>query len=222
MLQSIRDKTSGWIAYLIVFLISVPFALWGVNSYLGGGEIAPAAVVDGQEISLRDLDTAYANYRRRLAQVFGGAIPEGFGDESLMKDQVLSQMIEEYSLRSYADKKRLRIGDQQLNEAIRSMDVFHTDGKFDPAIYQRQIASLGYSTAGFEFELRQTQAMEQLQTAISATAFTIPSTRETLQNLTNQSRTIRLLTRKLDSDNYSIGDEEVDEYFGKNTEAVQH
>lgn len=217
MLQAIRDKTSGWIAYLIVFLISIPFALWGVNSYLGGGEVAPAAVVDGQEISLQDLDTAYSNYRRRLAQVFGGAIPEGFGDESLMKDQVLSQMIEEYALRSYVDKKNLRISDQQLNRAIRSMDVFHTDAKFDSAIYQKQIASLGYSTAGFEFELRQTQAMEQLKTAISATAFTVPSTLETLQNLTNQSRKIRLLTRKLDSDNYSVTDEEIQEYFEKNT-----
>ena len=217
MLQSIRDKTSGWIAYLIVFLISVPFALWGVNSYLGGGEVAPAAVVNGQEISLRDLDTAYANYRRRLAQVFGGTIPEAFADEALMKDQVLSQMIEEYSLRSYADKKHLRVGDQQLNQAIRSMDVFHTDGKFDPDIYQRQISSLGYSTAGFEFELRQTQAMEQLQTAIAATAFTIPETHKTLKNLTNQSRKIRLITRKLDSENYSISDEEIAEYFEKNT-----
>jgi len=217
MLQSIRDKTSGWIAYLIVFLISVPFALWGVNSYLGGGKVAPAAVVNGHEISLRDLDTSYTNYRRRLAQAFGGTIPEAFSDESLMKDQVLSQMIEEYSLRSYADKKNLKVGDKQLNQAIRSMDVFQTDGKFDPAVYQRQVASLGYSTAGFEFELRQTQAIEQLQTAISATAFTIPKTRKILSTLANQSRKIRLLTRKLDSKNLSISDKEIEDYYEKNT-----
>ena len=217
MLQSIRDKTSGWIAYLIVFLISIPFALWGVNSYLGGGEAVPAAVVDGQEISLQSLDNSYANYRRRLAQVFGGTIPEGLGDESLMKDQVLSQMIEEFSLRSYAEKNHLRIGDQQLNKIIRSMDVFQTDGKFDPEIYQRQVASLGYSTAGFEYELRQTQAMEQLQTAISATAFTLPVIRDKLQNLSNQTRQIRVLTRTLDSANYPVSDVEIVEYFEKNT-----
>ncbi len=91
MLQAIRDKTTGWIAYAIIFLISVPFALWGVNSYLGGGEVAPAATVDGQEITMRDFDRAYANYRQRLAQVFGGTIPAGFGDDDLLKNQVLTQ-----------------------------------------------------------------------------------------------------------------------------------
>ncbi|TDJ22335.1 MAG: hypothetical protein E2O60_05295, partial [Gammaproteobacteria bacterium] len=62
MLQAIRDKVTGWIAYAIIFLISVPFALWGVNSYLGGGEALPAATVNGEDITSRELDIAYANY----------------------------------------------------------------------------------------------------------------------------------------------------------------
>ncbi len=75
MLQAIRDKVTGWIAYGIIFLISIPFALWGVNSYFGGGAVAPAATVNGEEISLRTFDRAYSNYRQRLAQLFGGSIP---------------------------------------------------------------------------------------------------------------------------------------------------
>lgn len=216
MLQSIRDKTSGWIAYLIVFLISIPFALWGVNSYLGGGEILPAATVDGQEISLQNLDTAYGNYRRRLEQVFGGSIPAPFNDETLMKDEVLTQMIEEFAMRSYIDKNRFRISDRQLNQAIRSMDVFQMDGQFDQEIYQRQVASQGYSTAGFESELRRTQAMQQLRTGIAATAFSIPSDRENLAALTNQTRSIRTLTRQINIENYSVSDEEINSHFEKN------
>jgi peptidyl-prolyl cis-trans isomerase D len=88
MLQAIRDKVTGWIAYGIIFLISIPFALWGVNSYLGGGEIPPAATVNGEEITARDLDQAYANYRQRLAQLFGGVIPESFGNETMLREQV--------------------------------------------------------------------------------------------------------------------------------------
>ncbi len=215
MLQSIRDKTSGWIAYLIVFLISIPFALWGVNSYLGGGEVLPAATVDGQEIGLQNLDAAYANYRRRLEQVFGGSIPAAFSDETLMKDQVLTQMIEEFALRSYIEKNHFRIGDRQLNQIIRSMDVFQTDGQFDPETYQRQVASQGYSTAGFESELRRTRAMQQLMTGISTTAFSIPVDREKLAALTNQTRSIRTLTRQINIEKYSVSDEEIDSHFEK-------
>ncbi|MDP6489078.1 MAG: SurA N-terminal domain-containing protein, partial [SAR324 cluster bacterium] len=36
MLSSIRNKSKGWIAYLIVGLITIPFALFGIQSYLGG------------------------------------------------------------------------------------------------------------------------------------------------------------------------------------------
>ncbi len=216
MLQSIRDKTSGWIAYLIVFLISVPFALWGVNSYLGGGEVAPVATVDGQEISLQNLDNAYASYRRRLEQVFGGSIPAAFSDEALMKNQVLTQMIEEFALRSYIEKNNFRISNRQLNQAIRSMEVFQTDGRFDSEIYQRQVASQGYSAAGFEFELRRTQAMQQLETGISATAFSIPADREKLAVLNNQTRSIRTLTWPINSESYSVSDEEINSHFENN------
>ncbi|WP_420331502.1 SurA N-terminal domain-containing protein, partial [Pseudoalteromonas shioyasakiensis] len=37
MLQFIRDNAQGWIAWVIVGLIIIPFALWGLNEYVGGG-----------------------------------------------------------------------------------------------------------------------------------------------------------------------------------------
>ena len=213
MLQSIRDKTRGWIAYLIVFLISIPFALWGVNSYFGGGEIAPVAVVDGEEITQQQLDSAYANYRRRVAQMFGGSIPEAFSDETQMKEQVLSQMIEEFALRSYVEKNRYRVSDGRLNQIIRSMDTFQTNGEFDSEIYQRQVSSLGYSTAGFESELRRTSAMQQLRTGITATAFNIPKDFQKLERLKNQTRTIQVITRPMNLDAYEVSQDEVSTHF---------
>jgi len=36
MLSSIKNKTKGWVAYLIVGLITIPFALFGINEYFTG------------------------------------------------------------------------------------------------------------------------------------------------------------------------------------------
>ena len=36
MLGAIRKKSKGWVAYLIVGLISVPFALFGIQEYYAG------------------------------------------------------------------------------------------------------------------------------------------------------------------------------------------
>ena len=33
MLTTIRERAQGWIAWVIVTIISVPFALWGINEY---------------------------------------------------------------------------------------------------------------------------------------------------------------------------------------------
>jgi len=216
MLQAIRDKVTGWIAYAIIFLISVPFALWGVNSYLGGGEALPAATVNGEDITSRDLDTAYANYRRQLAEALGGTIPAGFGDETILKERVLTQLIEEYVLRQYANRQRYRIGDEELNKLIRSMAVFQSDGQFDTSVYRAQLGSQGYSPAGFEQEFRRTQSMGQLQTAINATAFILPEQEKRFASLSNQTRKIRVLTRSVDSDAYLVSEQEIGDYYQAN------
>lgn len=216
MLQAIRDKVTGWILYAVILLISIPFALWGVNSYLGGGEALPAATVNGEEITSRDLDTAYASYRRRLESLFGGTIPAGLGDESVLKEQVLTELIEKYALRQYADQQRYRIGDEALNKMIRSMDVFQSDGQFEGSIYQAQLSSQGYSPAGFEQELRRTLSIEQLQTAINATAFTLPAEKDQFVSLSNQTRKIRVLTRKINSQTYAVSSQDVEDYYQAN------
>ena len=45
MLQSLRDKTSGWIATLILGLLIIPFAFVGVNEYATGGSDSAVAKV---------------------------------------------------------------------------------------------------------------------------------------------------------------------------------
>ncbi len=216
MLQAIRDKVTGWIAYGIIFLISIPFALWGVNSYFGGGELPPAAVVNGEEISAQDLDRAYANYRQRLFQLFGGSIPESFGDETRLRSQVREQIIEEVALRQYIESRGYRIGDGDLGGIIRGMDAFQSDGRFDPELYQAQLGSLGYSPLAFEAELRSNQTLEQFRDGIVATAFTLPGQRRLYASLASQKRKIRTLSHSTDPASIEISDDEIEQYFATN------
>jgi len=213
MLQAIRDKVTGWIAYGIIFLISIPFALWGVNSYLGGGEAAPAATVNGEEITARDLDQAYATYRQRLTQLFGGVIPESFGTEIMLRDQVRAQLIEKIALRQYTQQQRYRIGDADLNRIIRNMDVFQRDGQFDTAIYEAQLRSLGYSPLGFEQELRTDGAMQHFETGIRATSFVLPATRKQFSSLNNQTRKIRTIKYSAKAADVQIDADEIEQHY---------
>ncbi len=218
MLQAIRDKVTGWIAYGIIFLISVPFALWGVNSYLGGGEAPPVAVVNGEEITQAVLDREYADYRQRLSQLFGGSIPESFGTELMLRQQVLGQLIEEVALRQYTQNQRYRIGDAALNRIIRARKDFQIEGRFDSEIYQAQLRSLGYSPLGFEQQLRHNGSIEQFQNGIVATAFTTSVLEKQFTSLNNQSRKIRTLTYELDPDTIQIDASQIEQHYQANAD----
>lgn len=215
MLQAIRDKTTGWIAYLIIGLISVPFALWGINSYLGGGEEQPAAIIDGEQITPRQLDAAYARYRERLTSVFGGRIPEVFNDEAILKEQALTQLIDEMVLRGYIRSKGYRVGDQDLFQNIQSMPVFQQDGRFSKELYQNQLASQGYLPAMFEQELRRAQEMEQLSLAVRVSAFTTPREVERFNSLQNQERKLRTLTIENETASVQVSEQEITDYYNQ-------
>ena len=215
MLQSIRDKTSGWIAYLIIGLISIPFALWGINSYLGGGEQKPAATVNGVEISQQQLDFAYGRYRERLTSVFGGTLPAAFSDENMLKEQVLSQLIEEEVLLGYIKDAGYRVGDENLFENIRTMSVFQQDGSFNKEQYRNQLASQGYQPSQFESELRRSLEMQQLGQAIKSTAFMLPVQRELYQQINTQQRKLRVMSVLNNPQDIDVPAAEVEEYYNK-------
>lgn len=174
MLQAIREKTSGWLAYLIIFLISIPFALVGVNSYFGGGSEPPLAKVGDVEIDSSRFNQAYSNYRQRLSQMFGGQIPEMLGTAQMLKRQVLQQLIDQEVLNQHVLQRGLYVDDAQLGQLLSSMPEFQTDGKFDQVKYQAQIRSLGYSTSGFESLYRQDRIVAQFRDALSNSAIVLP------------------------------------------------
>ena len=68
MLQNIRDRASGWIAYVIVIGISIPFALWGIDQYFTGGNVIVAQVND-TKISSERLNNEYQDRLREMQSI---------------------------------------------------------------------------------------------------------------------------------------------------------
>ena len=54
MLSAIRNKSKGWVAYLIVGLITVPFALFGIQDYVSRSANNSIATVDGEDIDINE------------------------------------------------------------------------------------------------------------------------------------------------------------------------
>jgi len=215
MLQTIRERAQGWIAWVIVILISIPFALWGIQSYLGGGGEPVAAMVEGAEITEHAFEARYRDFRARLREQLGSAYRPEFFDTDAMRRQVLDQMIRDYLLLQTADKLGLRASDRKLRDFILSNPAFRKDGRFDKATYERMLELQGQTPLGFEEDLRRSIVGTQLSRAIIATE--IPLDRELAEaiRLDRQQRRLSLI-RVPKADFLSeqpVSDEEIAAYY---------
>ncbi len=170
MLLDIREKAQGWFAWIIVAFITIPFALWGIQSYLGVGKEPVMASVNGEEITQRQVDQETRRLRERLRAQLGTAYrPEMFTDKALRK-QVIEQLIDQAVLRQAADDWHLRAGDELVRQFIRSIPAFQRNGHFDVQAYDIAVRNQGLSQRGFEESVRADLVLDQLQRGIVASA----------------------------------------------------
>jgi peptidyl-prolyl cis-trans isomerase D len=189
MLTKIREKATGIVAWVIVILISIPFALWGINSYFEGGGEAVVATVEGVDIDLNTFQQALAERRRVLTQVLQQNPGSEFFNSPAFRNQVLEGLVQNAALASYAEQKGYRISDQVLGQSIRQLPYFVSDGAFDPERYQTLVANAGMSVARFEQQQRQELVSDQIRSAFSDSAFVTASDVDRTLVLLEQTRT---------------------------------
>ena len=71
MLGAIRRKSKGWVAYLIVGLIVIPFALFGIQDYVSRSANTSIASVDGEDIDINLYFQELNSQQRKLQQQLG-------------------------------------------------------------------------------------------------------------------------------------------------------
>jgi peptidyl-prolyl cis-trans isomerase D len=219
MLQNIRDKAQGWIAWAIVILISIPFALWGIQEYMGVGSEPLVASVNGEEITERQLDQRYRRFQEELRAQLGDAYRPELFDEKRMRQEVLERMVSENVVLQASHEMGLRVGNPLVRQAIMEIEAFQKDGRFDQATFDRYARMQGLSSGGFEERIRQALLAEQLTQAVQASAFiTDREIQETLR-LQNQTRDLAYFvvsTAELKTDD-PIPETEIEAYYTKNS-----
>ena len=214
MLQLIRDHATGWIAWGIVILICIPFALWGIYDYVSPNPTVSVATVDGTELTFNQYRQAYQKHRNRLRQLLGAQVDLSELDEGLIRRQTLDSLIQEQLLVQTALADGFRIGDEQLAKAIHAQEPFQEDGNFSAALYEIWLRNQGYSPDQFEYELRRSLLTEQVISGVGGSAFVTDSEILSLSRLIGQTRSFFELTIPLSRfENIEISEDSVERYF---------
>lgn len=167
MLQTIRDKITGWIAWLFLGAIAVVFVFWGIDFQSGAASYA--AKVDGERISAAEVRRAWQQQQARLQQMLRTELP----DEMVKAQQsaILDQFVRQSLLEQRAHKFGYRVSDAALVQRLNEIPEFQVDGKFSKDRYSALLRANGLSEAQFENDLRSETLIRQVQSGIVDSAF---------------------------------------------------
>src|SRR3989338_4200676 len=150
MLQNLRDHAQGWVAGLIVGILVLAFALWGVEYYIGGGGSLPvAAVVNGYKITVQEVNMVYERLMRQQALMVGRPVTLTPAQQQLLKQGVLQRLIKERALIQAVASKGFVIPSQLLDTAVVQIPVFQSNGQFSPTVFQQLLSVLMYTEEEF-------------------------------------------------------------------------
>jgi peptidyl-prolyl cis-trans isomerase D len=171
MLDAIRKHTQGWLAKAILAIITVPFALFGIDSYLNqaGGNVAVATVA-GEKISVQEFSNSIENVRNRL-QSEGQKVDAALLDSPALKQSVLDGLITRRLVNKEVQREHFKISDEQLNQHILSMPEFQENGKFSEDLYQKTLQQNKLTAAKFESGIRSDMVTQQARDGIAKLAF---------------------------------------------------
>lgn len=168
MLQAIHEKAQGWFAWTIVILLVIPFALWGIQEYIGGGSDPVAASVDGFKIKERDLDNRFQEFKSQLRERLGKAYRPEMFDDTKLRTEVLEDMIRGNLVLQATLDMGLRAGDEQVQATILGIPAFQKDGRFDSAAYERSLRHQGMTSVQFEERTRYSLMSFQLSQVLNS------------------------------------------------------
>ena len=161
MLEAIRKHTQGWLAKLILALITIPFALFGIDSYLNdAGSNVAVAKVNGDKISIQEYSNAVDTVRDRL-QSQGQKVDAAMLESAELKQSVLDGLITRRLVNKEIVDANFKISDEQLSQHILGMPEFQENGKFSEELYQKTLEQNKLTASRFENDRRADMLTQQ-------------------------------------------------------------
>ena len=220
MLTEIRDRSSGWFAWIIAALIILPMAFWGVQEY-ASTEARPVIVEFGdQKIYQGQFQQQLLNQQQRATQANPSLANSEIFTSDFYKRGVLKSMIERALVQQIAVDQNYQIGDKQLAALIKDDPIFQTDGKFDPSLYQNYLASSGlFSKKQFEDNIRESSRLAQVSAGYQESALVLPDEIRAMLEIQAEKRTFDLITlnKSQFDDEVEVSEAEIEEYYNANT-----
>lgn len=221
MLQSIRDKISGWVAGVVLTIIAIVFVFFGMQ-FQTADFSSYAAKVNGDRIPAETVRRAWQNRLSQLQQMMRGELPPELMKQQ--REQLLDQFVRRKLLSQRAHDLGYRVSDKMLADRIMSIPEFQVDGKFSADRYTAFLSQEGPDgKARFEADFREALQIEQLQIGVIDSAFVTPLEAERQYILQQERRELdyAIVPASAYLDTVEVTDDQVQKWYSEHKDRYQ-
>lgn len=184
---------------IILALIVLPFAFFGIDSYFQGGSGGDSvAVVGNYKISQVEFSQALRDRQEALQRMAGGRVDPVLLDSNELRFSVIDNLVQQRLLLERAARAGLVISDRQIQDIVANVDAFKVDGKFSYARYEELLKAQGMSPLGFEQRVRQDLITDHAAYPYAGSSFVSRSEAANLLRISEQQREVSHFTLAVD------------------------
>ena len=221
MLQTIRDKFTGWIAIVFIGLLALTLVISFGNMEQTPLQDNVVITVNDEEITLFEFQEEFSNKLAEFQDLLGEEVPEVL--EQTIKESAGEDLIIRRLLLDYLSNNGYRVSPEYVAELIRDNESFQVGGVFIRENYEAILASQGVGVDQFENDLRLQLEINQLRRGLIETAFMTNAEFTQFIELQMQERSGQMLI--IDSsrfmDQVNVDPSEVNDYYQNNLDLFQ-
>lgn len=170
MLAAIRRFAKSWVALVLIGLLIVSFAIFGINDVFRSSVRDAVITAGDRSVSTADYRRAFEEARRRAEAQFGQPVTAETAAQAGLDRQLLDSMAAGAAMGELLHRLGIRPSGRLVAQQIQKTPAFFDPitGAFDKEAYEGVLRQNNTSPAEFEAQLRDDIAQQHLGSAIAA------------------------------------------------------
>lgn len=221
LIEKLREGAQTKAAKIILALITIPFAFWGVDSYLRRpAQQGAVATVGERVVTVSEYEETLRSQTEQYRQMLGRNFDPKMLENPVIKEGILSGLIDQRVLQEAADVARVHVTDKSIADQITAAPIFQDEGKFSKQRYETFAKQRAGSVTNFEAKLRDDLETQALRDSILNTAIASRTSSELLLKASEQSREVSVINLGYDqfASKVKLEPAQVKEFYEKNVQ----
>ena len=156
MLSATRQFAKSWVAAVLIGLLVVSFAIFGVNDVFKGNFSNDVVKAGSRHVSGAAFRQEFDNFRKNAEQQTKRPVTTEEAVQAGLDKRLMDEIATRESFGEMLSRAGVRASDRLLESELRKIPAFFNSvsGAFDKALYQQKLNENGLTPARFETIMR--------------------------------------------------------------------